>query len=129
MIKKSVLGVLVALVFSTVGCDGTPAPQTADPAEARRTLDSALEAWKGGKTVEEMKNASPSIVVADPKWERGSKLSKFQVETVGDGTPSGAERTFTVTLWVADAKGKEAREEVVYRVGTRPIFTVFRSLF
>jgi hypothetical protein len=54
-------------------------------------------------------------------------LSKFEV--AGRGKPSGAERAFTVTLWLVDSKGKDAREQVVYKVGTDPILTVFRSLF
>ena len=79
------------------------------------------------KAVEEMKKASPSIVVSDPKWLRGAVLKKFELG--GTSKPSGAEREFTVTLWLADEAGKEAREQVVYKVGTSPIFTVFRAMF
>lgn len=117
--------VLALIVLS--GCGQNAAPVVADQAQARQVLVATLESWKKGETVEALKNASPSVLVDDPKWKRGEKLSKFEVE--GEGKPSGAERAFTVTLWLSDAKGKEVREQVVYKVGTDPIVTVFRSLF
>jgi hypothetical protein len=109
------------------GCGDTPAPAPADEGQAKRTLDQALSAWQKGDSVEAIKKASPSIVIKDPKWQRGDFLKKFEVE--GSGKPSGAEREFKVTLWLADSEGKEVREEVVYRVGTQPILTVFRAMF
>jgi hypothetical protein len=119
---------LAALALIAVtGCAGTSAPVTAEQDKARKTLETAMMAWQKGETIDGMKKASPSILVADPRWERGDKLSKFEVS--GEGKPSGAERAFTVTLWVADSKGKDTREQVVYKVGTDPILTVFRSLF
>ncbi len=114
-------------MISLAGCGGTSAPATADQDEARQTLDKALSSWKKGESVEALKKASPSILVSDPKWSRGDLLKTFEVE--GPGKPSGAERAFTVMLWLTDAKGKEAKEQVVYKVGTSPVFTVFRSLF
>ncbi|MDR3619865.1 MAG: hypothetical protein P4L85_10995 [Paludisphaera borealis] len=128
--KYSLVGVrflsLVILLVAT-GCGSGAAPVAADEDQARKMLDQALAAWQKGETVEALKNGSPSITVSDPKWDRGDVLKKFEVD--GGGKPSGAERTFTVKLWFADAKGKEVREQVVYRVGTDPIVTVFRSLF
>jgi hypothetical protein len=125
-ITRRRLAALLALI-AVAGCEGTAAPVVADEEKARKTLETAMTAWQQGETVDGMKKASPSIVVADPKWERGDKLSKFEVS--GGGKPSGAERAFTVTLWLVDSKGKDAREQVVYKVGTDPILTVFRSLF
>lgn len=118
---------LASTLLSSSGCGGGSVPIPSDQTQARQTLDSALESWKKGETVEAMKTASPSILVSDSKWERGAKLSKFEVQ--GEGKPSGAERAFTVDLWLADSKGKETKEQVVYKVGTNPILTVFRSLF
>jgi hypothetical protein len=125
-ITRRRLAALLALI-AVSGCGSTPAPTTADQGKAREVLDKAMTAWQKGETVDGMKKASPSILIADPRWERGDKLSKFEVS--GEGKPSGAERAFTVTLWLADSKGKDTREQVVYKVGTDPILTVFRSLF
>ena len=113
-------------MLASAGC-GSTVPRPADPDLAKQTLERALGSWSEGKTVEAVKGASPSIVVSDPKWSRGDALKKFEIKT--DGKPSGAERVFTVMLWVVDAKGKEASETVDYRVGTAPIFTVFRAMF
>jgi hypothetical protein len=115
------------VLLSVTGCGGTPAPSPADENQARQTLDQALSSWQKGEKAEAMKNANPSIHISDPSWERGATLKKFEVE--GTGKPSGAERAFTVTLWLTDSKGKESRQQVVYKVGTQPIFTVFRALF
>jgi hypothetical protein len=114
-------------LFVCSGCGSTPAPAPADEGQAKRTLDQALSAWQKGESVEAIKKASPPIVIKDPKWQRGDSLKKFEVD--GAGKPSGAEREFKVTLWFADSEGKEVREEVVYRVGTQPILTVFRAMF
>jgi hypothetical protein len=117
-----VLGLLVV-----AGCNSNAAPAVADQDEARQTLEQALTAWQKGETVQAMKNASPSITVSDPVWARGDALKKFEIE--GPGKLSGAERAFSVTLWVADGKGKEKPQQVVFKVGTQPIYTVFRSMF
>jgi hypothetical protein len=118
-----------ALSFVTIaGCGGVEAPKAAEQDQARQTLDRALTSWQEGKTVEALKTSNPSILVSDPAWSRGDELKKFEVADAGK--PSGAEREFTVSLWVAAPGGKkEKREQVVYRVGTDPILTVFRALF
>jgi hypothetical protein len=119
--------VAVLVVLSGSGCGGTPAPAPADENQARQTLVQALASWQKGEKAESMKNGNPSIQISDPSWENGAALKKYEVE--GGGKPSGAERAFTVNLWLTDSKGKESRQQVVYKVGTSPIFTVFRALF
>jgi hypothetical protein len=120
-----IAGLLV--VLAAVGCGSTPAPAPADEDQARQTLDQALAAWQKGEKADAMKQGNPAIHISDPSWERGAALKKFEVD--GSGKPSGAERAFTVNLWLTDSKGKESRQQVVYKVGTSPIFTVFRALF
>jgi hypothetical protein len=126
MTRKSFV---IAVLFgaSLAGCGGTAAPTAAPEGEARAVLDQALGAWKEGKSPAALKEGSPSIVVGDPAWEKGAKLTRFEVE--GPGKAAGAEQVYTVRLWVADAQGKESEQEVAYKVGTSPIRTVFRSLF
>ena len=124
--RRSLLAGLLGLA-ALCGCESTAAPTPADQDLARKTLDQALSGWQKGETVEGMKRASPSILVSDPKWAKGVALKKFEV--AGDGQAAGAERVFAVTLYLADADGKEATESVSYKVGTHPILTVFRSLF
>ena len=120
-------GAVCLLTLALAGCGGKAAPVASPEDEARQTLDRALQGWQKGDTVAAMKEGKPSILVADPSWEKGAALSKFEVQ--GPGKPSGAERTFSVKLWVADAGGKESEQVVDYKVGTQPILTAFRSLF
>jgi hypothetical protein len=120
------LTLALGFLFLT-GCSGTPAPLPADENQARQTLDRALASWQKGETVEAMKNAKPSIVVSDPSWGRGQVLKRFEVGAKGKA--AGAERVFSVTLWLANSKGEESRQEVDYKVGTQPILTVFRAMF
>jgi hypothetical protein len=125
------VGVRLALAASGLilfaGCGDTPAPTAADPDAAKQTLERVLSSWQKGETVEGMKKASPSVIVSDMKWDKGAKLTKFEVE--GPGKPSGAQQKFRVALWLADANGKEKKEVVQYEVGIDPVQTVFRSMF
>jgi hypothetical protein len=109
------------------GCGGATEPSAIGSEEARQTLEDALSSWQKGEPVEALKKASPSIVVSDETWTRGDKLMSFHI----DGPPkaSGAERTFRVTLWLTDGKGKQIKEIAEYAVGTGPVRTVFRSVF
>jgi hypothetical protein len=120
-IRAAALGLLVLS-----GC-GEAAPTPPDAAEARATLEKALEAWRNGETIEAQKSASPAVVVADSKWERGDKLARFEIEE--PPSPSGAQQKFRVKLWLVDAKGKEKKDAAQYEVGTEPVRTVFRAMF
>ena len=118
---------IILIQFGATGCGSQSSMATADQDEAKTALDQVLTSWQSGKTIEDLKNDSPSIIVSDPKWARGDKLKKYTVN--GAGKASGAERSFTVNLWLTSDKGKEVREQVQYRVGTHPVLTVFRALF
>jgi hypothetical protein len=122
--------VLALLLVAAAGCGGEgSAPVAADEDAARKVLDQALSAWQKGETLASMKQGTPPITVADPTWEGGQALKKFEV--VGDGKPSGSERAFTVKLWLdkTKTKSKDGSDQVVYKVGTDPVATVFRSMF
>lgn len=122
---RLVVAVLGLVPFA--GCGATPAPTAADPTAAKQTLDRALTSWQKGETVEAVKQATPSIIVNDMKWDKGAKLKKYEVDV--PSTPSGAQQKFRVTLWLADASGQEKKEVVHYEVGTSPVNTVVRSMF
>lgn len=127
-LRQGVISAPLWLAFGAfVGCGGGGPPVAAPEDQAREVLNQALSSWQRGDSLEDLKQATPSIVASDPQWSRGAKLSKFEVQ--GDGKPAGAERVFTVTLWLAQDQGEEVTESVDYKVGTNPILTVFRAIF
>ena len=72
-----------------------------------------------------MNKGSPAIVVNDPSWTAGFKLSRYQVaDTAGI---AGFDLKIPVELWLEDSKGKTVQEKVKYTVSTKPARTVIRS--
>jgi hypothetical protein len=119
--------VRLAAVFAAalpLGCGGsTPA----DPDLARATLATALDAWRDGRTIDEVTNGSPPITVADPEWKAGFKLSRYEV---ADTTrASGFDLRLPVQLWLQDPKGKAIEQKVKYTVSVQPARTVIRAPF
>jgi len=114
-------GLLAAL---PLGCGGQ-AP--ADPDLARATLTTALDAWRDGRTIDEVTNGSPPITVAEPAWKSGFKLSKYEVADTTRAT--GFDLRMSVQLWLEDPKGKSVEEKVKYTVSVAPSRTVIRAPF
>ena len=113
---------VLSLASQVPGCGG---PVAADPDRARATLTFALDAWRDGRTIDEMTSGSPPIVVADPAWKAGFKLSRYQV---ADTTRvAGFDLKIPVELWLQDPKGKAVQEKVKYTVGVHPAQTVIRA--
>jgi hypothetical protein len=116
-----------SVLIALSGCESIPAQPPPKLDEAKQTLERALASWQKGDTVEGAEKASPPIKVSDPRWEGGYKLTKFELK--GSGSPRGDQQVFEVTLWLADAKGKQTKESAEYRVSTNPSQTVTRSIF
>jgi hypothetical protein len=111
-----------ALAVPPLGCGGQ---KPADPDLARATLAMALDAWRDGQTIDDVTNGSPPIVVADPWWKAGYKLSRYQV--ADDARAAGFDLKIPVELWLEDPKGKAVQEKVKYTVSVQPSRTVIRS--
>jgi hypothetical protein len=98
-----------------------------DPDMARETLTLALDAWRDGRTVDEVTNGNPPITVADPAWKAGLKLSSYQI---ADATKTaGFDLKIPVELSLLDQKGKATREKVKYTVSVQPARTVIHAPF
>jgi hypothetical protein len=112
------------LVALATGCGGQ---SPTDPDQARATLTLALDAWRDGRTIDDVTNGSPPIAVADPYWKAGFKLSRYQVaETT---RTVGFDLKMPVQLWLQDPKGKAVEEKVKYTVSVQPSRTVIRAPF
>jgi hypothetical protein len=121
------LAVAVPVLIVLSGCGGAPAAPAPDQDAAKQTLERALSSWQKGDTVDGLAKASPSIKVSEPNWERGDKLTKFELQ--GSGKPKGGQRAFQVTLWLSNTEGKKTKEMVEYRVATDQSETVTRLVF
>ena len=120
-----IAGAGLAAMMIAAGVAGCGGQTPADPDEARATLTRALDAWRDGRTIEDVTKLSPSIAVADPSWTAGLKLSRYEVAETGRAT--GFDLKIPVELWLEDSKGKEVREKVKYTVSTKPARTVIRA--
>lgn len=116
--------VVVLMAALPMGCGGA---RQAEPDQARATLTSALDAWRDGRTVDEVNNGSPAMTVADPSWKAGFKLSRYEV--ADSNASQGLDLKIPVELWLQDPKGKEVREKVKYTVSVQPSRTVLRAPF
>jgi Tfp pilus assembly protein PilF len=125
--SRSRSALAVAVLIVACGCESIPAPTPDDEAATKQTLERALASWQKGEPIGGMEKASPPIKVSDPKWERGDKLTEFELQ--GPGRSKGAQRAYRVALSLTDAKGKPTKEIVEYRVGTQPYETVSRLIF
>lgn len=97
-----------------------------DPGQARTTLKAALNAWKEGRSPSDLRSRSPEIVAQDADWQRGMKLTDYEV--LGNGDERDANLECRVKLKMVDKQGKPVERTVTYVVGTDPVLTVFRKV-
>ena len=131
MITKMRYSSLIATLlctFAFAGCGSGPYESApVNPDIARDTLNSALESWKEGASIESLKDDAPSIVVQDFDWAGGAKLLDYEV--LDDGKPESANLVARVKLSLEDKEGTKSEKTVTYLVGTAPVLTVFRDMF
>lgn len=88
------------------------------PAEAtaRQALETALNAWKNGQAKpDKLSMGKVSVVVVDPVWTSGQKLSRYEIVSE---EPGSGPRWFTVKLTLA--RGEKTEKYVV--LGQDPIW-------
>ncbi|HYH67852.1 MAG TPA: hypothetical protein VD866_24355 [Urbifossiella sp.] len=116
----------LAAVILLAGCSvGPKLAAPVEPDKARAALRTALDAWKAGKPIGSLTEASPPIVAQDFDWLAGAKLDDYAVL---DDKESDANLRVRVQLTVRPAQGAVAKKTVTYVVGTDPSLTVFRAM-
>jgi hypothetical protein len=115
---------LVAVSTLSPGCSQQP-PKAADPAQARQFLSSALDAWKSGGKPADLSSNKPPVHVLDRDWEKGSKVTEFEIE--GEGRPLGAGVQHSVSLTLQNSAGKTSKKRVVYVVNTGDVVSIARQ--
>ena len=115
-----VAGLLLLLV---VGC--ARPPSTSDPDKAPGLVRTVLDAWKDGRTAESLKDGS-SIHAADPQWQAGARLIKYEIDEGGTRV-EGYDVRCPVRLWLEINGQAKGPVTVFYSVATTPNQVVVRD--
>jgi predicted small lipoprotein YifL len=119
--------VVLAAALGLSGCGGPKhLPVAATPDSSRDALAMAFEAWKQGKTEQEMSESSPSLYFPDDDLRRGAKLLEYRIE--GDGHLAGTGYSYIVRVKIQDKDGSRTRDKkIAYRVVTEPKIAITRE--
>jgi len=108
-----------------VGCSRSLDP-AADPAEADKALQTALEAWKSGKSPEDLAKARPPIIMNEDDWRMGKRLLDFEMEK---GSVSGRQVRCRVRIKLQNKDDKTVDRDAVYIIDTIPQIVIVRDSF
>jgi hypothetical protein len=108
-----------------VGC-GQSLEAAADPAAADKALQTALEAWKSGKSPLDLTKASPSIIMNEDDWRAGKRLLDFDMEK---SSLSGRQVRCRVRIKLQDKDDKPVDRNAVYIIDTNPRIVIVRDSF
>lgn len=120
------LALFIALALCLLPGCGRKLDRDADPDEGDKALRTALEAWKNGKSPEDLEKEHPSILVNEDDWRMGKRLLDFKMEK---GSLSGRQVRCRVRIRVQDKDGKTVDREVVYIIDTTPRIVIVRDSF
>ncbi len=96
-----------------LGCSNRPV--LSDQAAAKQLLSDTLQAWKSGKSPEDLKTQSPPVYVNDARWSKGAKLVEFTITSEGEYHQSSVRMPVQMKL-DKDTKPRES----YYWVSTNP---------
>src|ERR1700751_5925084 len=111
--KRLTLFITLALCLLS-GCRRGLGPD-ADAGKADTALQTALEAWKSGKSPQDLQKESPPIIMNDDDWRGGKRLLEFTMEK---GTLSGRQVRCRVRIKLQDKEARTEEREAVYIIDT-----------
>jgi hypothetical protein len=115
---------LVVLLALLLGCSRSEPKAGYSASEARKTLVTALGAWKQAKAGQ-LAKSQPPIRFVDDDWHGGWQLMDFQV---GDAAALfGPFQDVPVTLTLRNRSGRTIGKQVKYQVTLEPALAVLRS--
>jgi hypothetical protein len=113
---------LAAISFCCLGCgNGDISQYTPSHTTARESLESAMNAWRGGEAPRKVAETSTSVEFVDSKRQPGQKLVSYEIL---DALPGDNPNRFSVRL-LLDNPQQEIQVQYVV-VGNDPIW-VFRE--
>ncbi len=122
---KRVISIILVLGL-VPGCGKGPA-EPADVDQAGPALRAALEAWKGGKSQQELAAGEPSILMNEDDWRVGKRLVHFEMED--KGSLSGRQVVWKVQIQLHDKDGKNEDRKATYVIDTTPRLVIVRDRF
>ncbi|WP_165065903.1 hypothetical protein [Paludisphaera rhizosphaerae] len=115
----------LAPLFGVLGCGKAEEAPKSEPTAAKQHLITALDAWKGGKSKDELTKGTPPMLVVDGDWDKKSKLTEYVVE--GDGEPVGAGVRWKVPITITTKAGKTVKKDAIYVVNIAGTIVVTRE--
>lgn len=115
----------LAPLFGVLGCGKAEEVPKSEPTAAKKHLIAALDAWKGGKSKDELTRGKPPMIVVDGDWDKKAKLTEYVVE--GDGEPVGAGVRWKVPITVTTKAGKTVKKDAIYVVNVNDTVVVTRE--
>lgn len=111
---------LLAMLIVCHGCrqadvkDYVPADEA-----AKQALTSALDAWKSGKTPDQIGASKPAINAQDQRWTAGKKLTAYEILSATTGEDNHRRYAVKVTL-----EGAAPQDTTYVVFGKDPLWVV-----
>src|ERR1043166_4047521 len=118
----------IAIAFAPLvltGCSRGLDPD-ADVDVADSALRTGLDAWKSGKTPDDLEKGQPSIIMNEDDWRGGKKLLDFKMEK---GALSGRQVRCKVRIKLQAKDGKTTERDAFYIIDTTPRIVIVRDSF
>lgn len=123
---KSPSVLCVCCVVLLTGC-GKQLAENVDPDQAKQALQTALDAWKDGKSNAELGSLQPPIVMNEADWTNGGRLLDYKMDAAG--TVDGRQVRWVVQIKLQDKAGKVSERKATYIIDTVPRIVIVRDTF
>jgi hypothetical protein len=120
------LALVITLALCLLPGCGRGLDSNADQDTADKALQTALEAWKSGKSPNDLEKEHPSIIMNEDDWRTGKRLLEFKMEK---GTLSGRQVRCRVRLKLQDKDNTTVDRDATYTIDTTPRIVIVRDLF
>lgn len=89
-LSKSIAFCFVVLFACSLGCqNNSNSRYKPASATARQAIEAALSKWKSGAKYGMTSDATPAVIVEEPRWKSGTRLENYEIleEVVGKEYP------------------------------------------
>ena len=123
---KRNIGFVVLALSLLPGCGARGPGAAADPDAGEKALLTALEAWKNGKSQQDIEKGSPSIIMNEDDWRNGKRLLEFKVV---ESSMDGRQVKRKVQIKLQDKDGTTVDRNATYIIDTTPRIVIVRDSF